>query len=62
MKFLKTILVGCAWCKKVIDVVSHKTEGDDYLIVISHGMCDQCSANVCAEYGLDEDEKESEDA
>ena len=60
MKIIKTILIGCAWCKKVIGVESHDSHEGDDLAIISHGMCEECSDQIMSEMDL-ESEEESED-
>ena len=46
MKIIKTILMGCAWCKKIIGVESCDTDKEDDFISVSHGICMDCEDKV----------------
>ena len=45
-KHLQTVVSGCAWCKKIIDVANHEVDVDekwrDTHLLLSHGICLSC--------------------
>jgi len=56
--YLQTIVVGCAWCRKTISISTHEVDHyvEDRLIMLSHGICEECKENLLAENESEESE------
>lgn len=57
-EYLETMIIGCAWCNKVIRVNTVIVEENNKFIVVSHSICEKCKRKIFLENKIEEESEE----